>query len=92
MKKRCDWCHQNLPLSSFARLVGGEMGRQGACRDCYAENWRQHHNIQPEPPKRRVSAYDRMGEVLGHVELALIRGDVDAAREVIAGAREAYSL
>jgi hypothetical protein len=90
--KQCDWCQEDLPLSAFGRLVGGRQGRQDACRDCQASNWRENHNTRPEPPIRRKSPYDRMGEVLGAVELALLHGDITAARQRIAHAREVYSL
>jgi len=89
--KNCEWCNRDLPLEDFSRQVGGEQGRQGACKDCHAYNMRENHNIAMAPPRPRRSPYDNMAEVLRDIETAMTIGP-NTVQATIDEARVKYSL
>jgi hypothetical protein len=92
--KRCQWCKEMLPLSSFWRNVKKPDGKQDGCIDCHRKRGCSPSTRLGTSTVRRPrrSPYANMGDVLRQIELALNRGDCGMAQERINDARAKYRI
>lgn len=47
-KKTCNKCLDSKPLDEFSPHPKGKFGRQGQCRDCRNEYFRERHRLRNE--------------------------------------------